>query len=657
VHFTSSDNTAVLPADLTLTNGVGTLNATLKTAGSQTITATDVMTSSITGTSAAIAVNAAAASKFAVSAPSTATAGTALSYTVTAQDQFNNTVTGYTGTVHFTSTDPQAVLPANTTLTNGVGTFEATLKIAGNQTISVNDTVNSGIIGVSNGVAVSAAAATHFGLSLPGSATAGVAFDFTVTALDQFNNTVTGYTGTIHFTSTDAKAILPNDATLTNGVGTFSATLRTSGSRNITATDTTTATINGAGATTVAAAAAVKFSVSGPTSATITTQASFVVVAQDEFDNTATGYTGTVHFTSSDATATLPADTILVNGTTNVVVIFKTAGNQTLTATDTVTATITGTSNNVLVNTPVAITSAASAAFVVGSFGSFTITTTGSPIPTITATGVLATGITVVDNKDGTATISGTPLTFGTFKITITAKNGIGSGDAIQTFTLTVSSTPAYATTQSQRFVAQAYADLLVRFVEQSAMNFWVGQLNAGVSRTNVALSLNHSPEYVTGQVQSLYQHYLNRPADPAGLSNGVAFLQNGGSNERLAATLAGSAEYFRGPGGNSNDTFLNALYVDALQRPVDLNALLNLKAGLDTGALTTAQVALMVLSSQEYTSTFVNNAYQTFLRRPADAGGLEFGINAIRNGGASDADYIAFLVGSSEYLQTQVGN
>src|SRR5205807_1258307 len=125
--FTSSDVAAVLPGNTTLTNGVGTFSATLSTAGSRTVTATDTATSSITGTSNSIAVGAAAASHFAVTAPASATAGSAFNFTVTALDAFNNTATGYAGTVHFTSSDGAATLPGNTTLTNGTGTFSATL--------------------------------------------------------------------------------------------------------------------------------------------------------------------------------------------------------------------------------------------------------------------------------------------------------------------------------------------------------------------------------------------------------------------------------------------------------------------------------------------------------------------------------------------------
>src|SRR5262249_6780573 len=47
--------------------------------------------------------------------PDTATAGTALSVTVRAVDSFGQTARGYTGTVHFDSTDTGATLPGDYT--------------------------------------------------------------------------------------------------------------------------------------------------------------------------------------------------------------------------------------------------------------------------------------------------------------------------------------------------------------------------------------------------------------------------------------------------------------------------------------------------------------------------------------------------------------
>jgi uncharacterized protein (TIGR03437 family) len=350
VHFTTSDGAATLPADSTLTNGVGTFSATLKTAGNQTITSTDTTTPSISGTSGTVTVNAAAATKFVVTASSPQTAGTAFNITVTALDQFNNTSTGYVGTVHFTSTDASATLPANSTLTNGTGTFSVTLKTPGTRAITATDTVTSSITGTSSSITVNPAAATTFVVTAPTPHTAGTAFNFTVTALDQFANTATGYTGTVHFTSTDGLATLPADSTLTNGVGTFSVTLKTAGNQTITATDTLTPSITGTSNTiTITPAAATHFSVSAPGSAVQNNAFNFTVTALDQFNNTSTGYAGTVHFTSSDGLATLPADSTLANGVGTFSATLKTAGNQTITATDTVTSSITGTSGNISV--------------------------------------------------------------------------------------------------------------------------------------------------------------------------------------------------------------------------------------------------------------------------------------------------------------------
>src|SRR5262249_56750526 len=67
---------------------------------------------------------------------------------------------------------------ATHTCSSGVPFFTA-----GSQTVTATDTVNSTINGTSNSVTVSAAAATHFTVSAPSSATAGAAFNYTETAV------------------------------------------------------------------------------------------------------------------------------------------------------------------------------------------------------------------------------------------------------------------------------------------------------------------------------------------------------------------------------------------------------------------------------------------------------------------------------------------
>ena len=154
VVFTSSDTQAALPANSTLKNGVATFSATLKTAGSQTITAIDSITLSITGTSSSINVSTGATDHLSISTPATTSKGAALNMVVSAMDAVNNVTANYSGTVHFTSTDPQAVLPANMPVTNGMANFSATLNTLGAQTISATDTATASITGTSNSIMV-----------------------------------------------------------------------------------------------------------------------------------------------------------------------------------------------------------------------------------------------------------------------------------------------------------------------------------------------------------------------------------------------------------------------------------------------------------------------------------------------------------------------
>lgn len=104
-------------------------------------------------------------------------------------------------------------------------------------------------VGRSWGTAVSIGAyapvVTHFLFTTPATATPGVPFSFSVNALDRTNAPVATYDGTVHFTSSDSSATLPSDAALTNGAGTFEATLSGAGTTTLTATDTLDASLAG----------------------------------------------------------------------------------------------------------------------------------------------------------------------------------------------------------------------------------------------------------------------------------------------------------------------------------------------------------------------------------------------------------------------------
>jgi hypothetical protein len=360
VHFASSDGSATLPSNYTFVGGDNgshtfTNGVTLVTAGTQTVDVNDTVATSATG-SASVDVSAASIDHFDVSAPGTSTAGAAFSVTLTAKDAFDNTITGYTGTVHFVSSDGSATLPSDYTFVggdNGSHTFTngVTLVTAGTQTVDVNDTVATSATG-SASVDVSAAGLDHFDVSAPATATAGNPFSVTVTAQDAFDNTITGYTGTVHFASSDGSATLPSDYTFVggdNGSHTFTngVTLVTAGTQTVDVNDTVTTSATGSASVDVSAGAIDHFDVSAPGTTTAGDPFSVTVTAKDAFDNTITDYAGTVHFVSSDGGATLPADYTFVGGDngshtfTNGVTLV-TAGTQTVDVNDTVATSATG---------------------------------------------------------------------------------------------------------------------------------------------------------------------------------------------------------------------------------------------------------------------------------------------------------------------------
>src|SRR5262249_54054708 len=192
-------------------------------------------------------INLAPSPSFAVAGfPSLTTAGVSSTFTVTALNADGTVNTGYTGTVQFSSSDPQAVLPADYTFTaadKGVHTFTVALKTAGSQSITGTDTATGSTTGSEAGSVVQPAAAAELVLIAPATVTHGVAFSVTLKVEDSYGNVVTGYTGTVHFSNSDSTATLPKDYTFTAadaGVHTFTrkSTLRKRGKQSITVADT-----------------------------------------------------------------------------------------------------------------------------------------------------------------------------------------------------------------------------------------------------------------------------------------------------------------------------------------------------------------------------------------------------------------------------------
>jgi Big-like domain-containing protein len=151
----------------------------------------------------------------------------------------------YNGTVHFSSSDPAAVLPADYTFTfadQGQHHFLATLKTSGPQTITASD-ANIKNSSTTISVNVNAPNVSQFSLAFPGAATTGAPVNAVVRALDPSFVLQTNYTGKVHFTSSDPGAVLPPDTNLVSGTGSFSVTFNTAGTQSLQVADAATPSI------------------------------------------------------------------------------------------------------------------------------------------------------------------------------------------------------------------------------------------------------------------------------------------------------------------------------------------------------------------------------------------------------------------------------
>lgn len=292
------------------------------------------------------------ATHFAVFAQRDVSAGSELRVTVVAVDGHNRPVKGYTGSVDLTSTDGSAVLPAEYTFTaedRGRHTFAVTLNTEGSQTITATDTADPAVAGSVAVTVDPARVATHLFVSIERNAYAGSAARVVVAVLDADNRRVTGYTGTVQFTSSDASAVLPADYTFSasdRGVKVFAVTPGAAGELTVTATDAADSSISGSATITVKETQVVThFALLVRPGAAVGEETRVFVVALDASNRPVKSFTGTVRFSSSDSAATLPAEYTFTaddRGMMSFALTFATTGMQTLSVEDVTNADVAG---------------------------------------------------------------------------------------------------------------------------------------------------------------------------------------------------------------------------------------------------------------------------------------------------------------------------
>jgi len=579
-----------------------------------------LVTGGLGATLGASPAGAAAATKLVfTSTPADATAGVPFSITVKAEDNSNVVDTGYTGTVHFTKSDSGAgsALPANyifVTGDNGSRTFTngVTLVTAGDQTVTATDTVTSSITGTAT-VDVMPSTATHFQVTAPSAASVGTSFNFTVTALDQFGNTATGYTGTVRFTTGDAGSALPANFTFSGanaGIANFSATFGTAGNpETITATDTSNSSITGTSGPIDVVTGAI------PPADTV----SGVTFSGSSVSGGATNTTWTVGFTTSDPNGELvPGDHISVTFPAGFAIPLNptvTLGSGFFGCTASPQAT--------------AVTSGQTVVITLG---------TGCQLDASTAATVTIAGIT----NPAAATYANT-----SFLVSTSADFAASPAAAVVITGGAPVASSCLGSTGNAAFLCLAYEDLLGRAPDAGGLATFEGLLAAGVSRAQVAYDIATSPERHSDVVQFYYDALLGRPADPGGLASWVGVLNAGWSDQQVLEGIMGSAEFYAHAGGTPSG-FVTALYADLLGRGPDSGGLASWVGAVNAGVSRGAVVAGFLYSSEGETR-FVEGEYATLLDRAADSGGLATWVSALAHG-TSYEQVIAGIMGSPEF-------
>ncbi|MBL7714465.1 MAG: Ig-like domain-containing protein [Bdellovibrionales bacterium] len=362
---------------------------------------------------------------------------------VTIKDAQSNVKPGQTVTI---SSDRAGLdtFPSGTSLvTNASGqvSFTVLSSTAGLSTYTITDTTDGIPLSTSPTVTFSPGV-TDAGTSTVVAAPATIKADDTTTATvtvtlrDITSNLVSGKTVTLasnRVEDTISPASAVSDAA---GVATFTVRSPRLGTATLTATDTTSAVVvTMTGSVTFTASKLIVAGVANPINADTLTDVT--VTAQDNLGNTDTTYTGTVAFTSSDAAATLPANYLFTGPdagvhTFTMMTKFITSGAQSITATDTIDATITGSQSfSVTEVAPSALTyfDAAPLYVVLSAIVPNTVTYSGGLVTNFSVSPALPAGLTL---NATTGVITGTPtIALASAPYTITATNGAGFTTAV----------------------------------------------------------------------------------------------------------------------------------------------------------------------------------------------------------------------------------
>ena len=246
----------------------------------------------------------------------------------------------------------------------------------------------------------------------------------------------------------------------------------------------------------------------------------------------------------------------------------------------------------------------------------------------------------VTAKKDGTATIKASLKYY-------SAKVNVGSKQL----------------TKVEQFVSRLYTKCLKRSLDTDGLKYWNDMLvSKQKSGAEVGYGFVFSDEYKAKKttdkqfITMLYQVFMDREPDQAGLTYWTGLLKDGVSREYVYHGFATSQEYTnicnsygitRGTitlkqarDKNINLTrFVTRIYDKALARSWDESGLNYWCGQIQSGAMTPTQVAENFIYAKEFTDKHLSNTeyvkvlYRTFMGREADNAGLNYWVGRLNKG------------------------
>ena len=220
---------------------------------------------------------------------------------------------------------------------------------------------------------------------------------------------------------------------------------------------------------------------------------------------------------------------------------------------------------------------------------------------------------------------------------------------------------------QSVRYMAQVYDDLLDRPMDSGGLAYWTPKVGGLPQRQQITGAFVHTQEYQAITLNTMYNRFLGHPSNQAGFNYWGALLNSGYTYQQIEAYITGSAEYFAvsqsacnpssGNCGSPNAAYIQNLYFEMLHRnasPSDESfwqARLNAGAGCSQAGNNCTQVSYTIETSAEGWANYINDSYVALLRHGANQTAFNFWTPQLTNGSLREEWFIASLTASNEYF------